>query len=54
MQVFCGMLARLTQFADVLEDSLQQLAKVLLFQASLYSVWARHAYVMYSSRQHEA
>ncbi len=28
MQVFCGMLARLTQFADVLRDSREQLSKV--------------------------
>ena len=28
LQVFCGMLARLEQFADVLKDSREQIAKV--------------------------
>ena len=28
LQVFCGMLARLEQFADVLQDSREQIAKV--------------------------
>ena len=29
MQVFCGMLARIAQFADILRDSKQQIAQVL-------------------------
>lgn len=28
MQVFCGMLARIEQFADVMADSKQQIGKV--------------------------